>query len=342
MKTIQFVSLVVCMFACGAASTQSNKTTPSFVVARRFAIGGEGGWDCLTFDSTTHRLYVTRSSHVMVVDAENGAVVGDIANTPGVHGVAIAPKLHKGFISCGREDSVLVFDTQSLKEIERIRVGANPDVIVFDPSTNLIVAANGRSNDATAIDASTDKVKGTIALGGKPEFAVPDGRGDLFVNLEDSNQVAEVSLKALKVVRSWPLAPAEGPTGVAFDKKHSVIFSTCGNGLAAVSDAKAGRLIGTAKIGNGPDGAAFDPELGLFFSPNGQDGTLSILKRSAAGGFELVQELATQKSARTIAFDSQTHTIYLMAAEFEPPASGQGRGRMIPGSAVILVIRPKS
>ena len=317
---------------------QMSSTTPQFAVVERFKIGGDGGWDCLAVDSDAHRLYVSRGTHIMVVDTEAGTLVGDIPNTPGVHDIAIDSKHHKGFISCGREDSVLVFDTATLKETVRVKVGKNPDIMLFDASTNKVFSFNGGSSDVTAVDATTNEVKGTLAMGGKPEFARSDGKGHVFVNLEDASRIVEFDAKVMKLVRSWSLAPAEEPTGLAFDTKHGLLYSACGNNMMAVSDAKAGKLLSTAKIGNGPDGAGFDPSLGLAFAPNGADGTLTVLKCGPGNTCVPVQEVATQKSARTMAVDAKAHRLYLIAADFEAPAAGQRRGKMVPDSAVILVV----
>lgn len=339
--TLVFVSLGVGLAGALARPAQKSASVIEFAVVDRFKIGGEGGWDCLSVDSEAHRLYVSRGTHVMVVDTETGKVAGDIPNTPGVHDIAIDVKRHKGFVSCGREDSVLVFDTTTLKESGRVKVGKNPDIMLFDSSTNQVLSFNGGSSDVTVVDATTNEVKGTLAMGGKPEFARSDGKGHVFVNLEDSSKIVEFDAKSLKLVRSWSLAPAEGPTGLAFDTKHGLLYSACGNNMMAVSDAKAGKLLSTAKIGNGPDGAGFDPALGLVFAPNGSDGTVTVLKCGPGSACVPVQEVSTQKSARTMAVDTNTHRLYLIAAEFEAPAAGQRRGKMVPDSAVILVVGPK-
>lgn len=309
--------------------------TSQYAVVQRFPIGGEGGWDCMEVDSASHRLFISRGTHVMVLNISNGKLVGDIPNTNGVHDIAIVNKRGKAYISAGRENAVVVVDLRTLKELSRIPVGSNPDVMAYDPSTNRVFSMNGAGSDATAIDPVTDKVVGTIKLDGKPEFARSDGRGALYVNLEDKSAIDKVDIRSLSVVSNWSLAPGEGPTGMAVDPKRGLLFSTCDNGMMAISDVKSGKVVNTPKIGNGPDGAAFDSVTGLAFSPNGRDGTLTVIARD----FSVLQTVATQRGARTMALDPKTHRIYLIAAEYEPASPGQ-RPQMVPGSATILVVGP--
>ena len=311
-------------------------STPHFDVVNRFTIGGEGGWDYLTVDAPTHRLYISRGTHVQVMDTESGKIVGDIPNTQGVHGIALAPKLGKGFVSNGRDNSVTVFDIKTLKETSRVKVGQNPDAIWYDQASNHVFTFNGRSSDASVLDASSLKVVGTIPLGGKPEFPQTDGKGRLWVNIEDKSTIAQIDTKTLKVTKTWPIAPGEEASGLAIDLKHHRLFSVCGNNKMAVSDYEAGKVIGAATIGNGPDAANYDPALNLAFSSNGQDGTMSIVDASTAE-FKVVQEVKTQVSARTMTYDAKHHLAYLIAADFEP-AVGNSRRRMKPNSAMILVV----
>ena len=321
--------------------TPSAQANPGYAVVDKIPIGGEGGWDCIEVDSASHRLFISRGSHVMVLDLQSKKLVGDIPNTNGVHDIALVPKLHKGYISDGRDDAVTVFDLRSLKEIKRIPVGSRPDVMAYDRASNRVFTLNGGSSDATAIDPATDTVAGTVKLDGKPEFAQADGRGVMYVNIEDKSEIQKLDTKALKVTGSWPIAPGEEPTGLAFDTKHGLLFSACGNGVMAVSDAKAGKVIATPKIGNGPDGAGYDASKGLAFIPNGQDGTLTVLAKTKAGSWEPVQTVPTQTSARTMALDPATHRVYLIAATFEKPTDPNSRRRtMVPGSATILVVGP--
>lgn len=277
----------------------------------------------------------------MVLDVVSGKLVGDIINTNGVHDIAFVPKLGKGYISDGRDNAVTVFDLKTLKEIKRIPVGERPDVMAFDTATNHVFTFNGGSQDATVVDPKTDTVVGTVKLDGKPEFARVDGRGMMYVNIEDKSEIQKVDTKALKVLGSWPLTPGEEPTGLGFDVKRGLLFSACANEMMAISDVKTGKVVATPKIGKGPDGAAFDPGTGLAFSPNGQDGTLTILRREG-NDFVVQATVATQRGARTMALDPKTHKIYLIAAQYEAPAAGatNQRPRMVPGSATILVVAP--
>ena len=239
------------------------QSTPAYHEVARIAIGGGGFWDYLTDDSAAHRLYVTRGTHVQVIDTNKNAVVGDIPNTPGVHGVAIASKLNRGFTSNGRENTVTVFNLRTLKELQRIPVGKNPDAILYDPATRRVFTFNGASNDVTALDAVTGKVLGTIDVGGKPEFAATDEKGMIFLNVEDKSEIVAIDAKALSVKSHWPIAPGEEASGLALDRVHRRLFAVCGNQKMAIVDADSGKVVATPDIGNGPDACVFDLELGL-------------------------------------------------------------------------------
>lgn len=294
-------------------------TAPNYHLLKKIAVGGEGGWDYLTVDSAAHRLYISRSTRVIVVDLTKDAVVGEIANTPGVHGVALAPKLHRGFTSNGGDDSVTVFDPATLKEVARVKVGSRPDAIIFEPASNRVFTFNAGSQDATAIDAATLKVVGAIPLGGKPEFPAVDGKGQLFVNVEDKSEIAACDARALTVKHCWPLAPGEEPTGLALDVQHHRLFSVCGNEKMVVMDAGSGHVVTTLAIGKGADAAAYDPKTGLAFSSNGGDGTLTVVREANPNTFTIVASVPTQRGSRTMALDAKTHRIYLAAARFTPP-----------------------
>jgi YVTN family beta-propeller protein len=313
---------------------------PSYQLLTKIAIGGDGGWDYLTVDSGAHRLYVTRGTHVMVIDTEKNAVVGDIPNTPGVHGVALAPKLGRGYTSNGRENTVTVFDLKSLKELQRVAVGKNPDAILYDPATKRVFTYNGTSNDITALDAMSGKVLGTIPVGGKPEFCATDEKGTIFANIEDTNEILAIDANLLKVKSRWPINPVDGPSGLAIDKAHHRLFAVGGNELMAVVDFTTGKLVATPAIGKGPDAAAFDPTYGIAISSNGQDGTLTLVGEDAKKTLSALGTVTTQRGARTMALDPKTHRIYLITASFKVPAPGEiapRRPAMEPNSAVILV-----
>ena len=220
-----------------------------------------------------------------------------------------------------------------------MKVGENPDAILFDKATGRVFSFNARSNDVTVIDAKSEKVVGTVKFEGNPELPVSDEKGHVYVNLESKSCVVEIDARALKVTRSWPLAPGEEPTGLAFDKRHGFLFSTCANSMMAISDVKSGKVIETVPIGTGPDSAGFDPKNGIAFSSNGE-GTLSLVQ-SVSGKFQNIGNVPTKKSARTMAIDESRHLVYLIAADFEDPAPGQRRGKMKPGTAEIIVVGQK-
>lgn len=312
---------------------------------QRWPIGGSGGWDYLTFDGSARRLYVTRGDRVVVVDGDSGKPAGEIAATDGVHGVALAPALGRGFTSNGRSNSITVFDLKSLKTIQTIAVDAQvPDAILYDDFSKRVFTFNGRSANASAFDGASGTAAGTIALSGKPEFAVSDGSGRVYVNIEDKSELAVIDPKSLKVVATWPLHDCEDPTGLAIDVARRRLFSVCQNGKMIVSDSADGRQVASMPIGKGPDGAAFDRERSLIYSSNGE-GSLTVVHEDDADHFSVVDTIATQKSARTLALDPKTHRVFLAAASFgEPPAPTAEQPRPRPpmqaDSFVILVVGP--
>jgi YVTN family beta-propeller protein len=318
-----------------------------YKVTQKITLGGEGGWDYLTIDPQTHRLYISRSSHVMVVDVDSGKVVGDIPNTTGVHGIAIVPELHKGFTSNGRDNSVSVFDLKTLAVTDKIVVGKNPDAIIYDPASKLVFTCNGTSHDTTAIDPKSETVKGTIALDGRPESAVADESGHVYINLEDKNMIAAIDSRKLKLEARWPLGSGEEPTGLAMDRKHRRLFSGCSNKLMVVMDADNGRVVASLPIGDGVDSTAFDPSSQFAFSSNGE-GTLTVIHEETPEKFTVVENVVTQRGARTMTLDPKTHKIFLDTAEFGPPPAPTAerprpRPSIIPGSFTLLVVdRSKS
>jgi YVTN family beta-propeller protein len=307
-----------------------------FHVLGEIKVGGEGGWDYVTVDAAARRLYVSHNTHVVVIDVDAQKVVGDIPDTTGVHGIAIAPELNRGFTSNGRANNVTVFDLKTLKAIAQVPTGQNPDSIRYEPTTARVFAFNGNSKNATAIDAKTGNVAGTIALGGKPEFSVADGKGKVYANIEDTSEIVEIDAAKLTVTKRYSLAPCDGPSGLAIDVKSRRLFSVCSNRVMAVSDPDAGKVIASPPIGAGADGAAFDPGTGLAYSSNGVDGTLTVVQQ-AAGKYEVVENIATEAGARTIAVDEKTHRLYLPTAK-RAPQQGGGRAMYIPDSFKVLVI----
>src|SRR5499427_6920431 len=277
-------------------------------ILSEITIGGEGGWDYLTVDSAARRLYVSHGTHVVVVDLDSNKVVGDVPDTPGVHGIAIAPELGKGFISNGRGNNVTIFDLKTLKATGTVATGENPDSIRYDAVSGRVFAFNGRSKSATAIDAKTGKAAATIPLPGKPEFSVADGKGHVFVNIEDTNEIVDIDAAKGTVTKKYSLSPCDGPSGLAIDTKNRRLMSVCSNRVMAISDPDAGKVVATPAIGAGSDGAAFDAGTGYAFSSNG-DGTLTIVAQ-AGGKWDVLENIATERGARTVAVDEKTHKVY--------------------------------
>lgn len=304
-------------------------------------LGGEGFWDYLTVDPVARRVYISRGTHVMVVDADTYEVVGDIPNAEGVHGIALAPDLGRGFVSDGRAGQVTIFDLKTLKTLGTTPTGQNPDCIIYDPASQRAFTFNGRSGDSTAIDGATGKVAGTIALDGRPEFAAADGQGHVYNNLEDKSTLVEIDSRKLTILNRWPLAPCEEPSGMAMDTAHRRLFIGCHNKMMAVLDADSGKVLATPAIGQGVDANGFDPGTSLAFSSQG-DGTLTIVHEDSPDKFTPVDSVQTQRGARTMALDTKTHKVFLVTAEFGPapaPTPQQPRTRppMVPGSFTLLV-----
>jgi DNA-binding beta-propeller fold protein YncE len=291
------------------------QAAPGYKVVKTWKLGGEGGWDYLTVDNEAHHLFIARATRVMVVDINSGKPMGEIPDTPGVHGVALAPGFGRGFTSNGREDMVSVFDLKSLQVQKKIKVGNVPDAILYEPFSKRVFTFNARSHDTTAIDASKGEVAGTVALGGKPEYAVTDEKGTVFVNIEDTSEVVAFDPQKLAVKSRWKLTGCEEPTGLALDAKNRRLFAGCsGNRKMAVVDADSGKVIAMPPIGDGCDGTAFDPERGYAFA-SAHDGTLTVIREDAADKFSVAETVTTQPGARTLALDPKTHQIYTVTAK---------------------------
>ena len=314
--------------AAGASGYKVVKTIP---------VAGEGGWDYVGVDSAARRIYVSHASRVVVLDADSFATVGEIPDTLGVHGIAIAPGFGRGFTSNGRANTATIFDLKTLKTIATVNTGKNPDAILFYPASKRVFTFNGASKDATAFGAADGTVVGTIPLGGKPEFAATDGKGNVFVNIEDTSELVEIDPQALKVTHRWPLAPCESPSGLAIDPEHRRLFSGCENKMIAVVDAGTGKVVATPPIGQGVDATAYDPGTGFVLSSNGE-GTLTVIKEETPGKYAVLENVPTKRSARTMGLDIKTHNVVLPAAEFLPPKEGERRGAMKPGTFVLLVV----
>ena len=313
-----------------------------YKVLNKIQIGGTGGWDYVTLDNTNRRLYVSHNTFVEVVDPDAGKVVGQIPGLHGVHGIAVAPDLNKGFITNRTTNSVTVFDLKTLQKSGEPAVGKNPDAICYDPKTKRIVAMNHNGNDATVIDAKTNEIVATVALGPAPEFCVADGAGKMYVNLEGSSETLEIDVAKLEVTRRVSLTPAEGPTGLAIDVKNKKLFAACaGTKQMAVIDIPSFKLVATPATGAGADGAGFDSGNGLAFTSNG-DGTLTIVK-ALNGKYETVDTVQTERAARTMTVDEKLHRVYLLAAEYGQPAEAKegvkkGPPPIKPDSFHVLVV----
>src|ERR1700756_2228986 len=317
---------------------------PGYHVVTTYKVGGDGGWDYLTADASARRLYISRGTHVIVLDLDSGKNVGDIPDTPGVHGIALAPDLGRGFTSNGREGTVTIFDINTLKPIgEKVKVGENPDAILYDPATKRVFTFNGRSSDSTAIDAASGKVLGTIKLDGKPEFAASDAKGGVFVNIEDKSELTAIDPNKMEVKAKWPLAPCTEPSGLSIDRKNRRLFVGCDNKMMAVVDADSGKVLATPAIGEGVDATAYDPETDLAFASCGGDGVLTVVKEESKDKFSVAENVPTQKGARTLALDAKTHNVFVVTAQFGPgpaPTADNPRPRppILPDSFVVLVV----
>jgi DNA-binding beta-propeller fold protein YncE len=330
------VSLVVAITAVALAAAG-----PGYKVVNTYKVGGDGGWDYLIADGAARRLYISRATHVIVLDLDSGKTVGDIADTPGVHGIALAPEFGRGFVSNGREGTVSIFDLKTLATIGKVKAGENPDAILYDPATRRVFTFNGKSQDSTAIDAAKGTVLGTIKLDGKPEFAASDGKGEIFVNIEDKSELTAIDSNKLAVKSTWPLAPCESPSGLSIDRKNRRLFAGCDK-MMAVVDADSGKVLATPAIGDGVDATTFDDETGLAFASCGE-GVLTVVREESPDKFSVAENVPTQAGARTLALDSKTHNVYLVTAKFGPPPAATAdnphpRRSILPDSFVVLVV----
>jgi YVTN family beta-propeller protein len=311
-------------------------------LARTFVLGGMGGWDYLTYDASSHRLFVSRATHVMVVDPRRGAIVGDIPNTLGVHGIALAPELEKGFTSNGGDGTVTVFNLLTLATIATIQTGAkNPDGIVYDPASARVFTFNGGSNDATVIDARTNAVVATIPLGGRPEFPAVDGRGMVYDNVESTSEIVAIDARSAKITARFPLGSCLHPSGLSIDEQHRRLFTAC-TGEMGVVDADSGKVVATIPTGAGTDATRYDPASRLAFASNGRDATLTVVQEYAPNQFTLVQNATTALGARTMALDPQSSDVYLVTAKLianPHPTSYRDRYTVVPGTFELLVMQ---
>ena len=313
-----------------------------YKIQQTWTIGGDGGWDYLTVDSTARLLYIARGNRVQIVDLQTGKLAAEIPGFKGTHGVALDTAGKFGYISDGGSNTVAVFDRATHQVTTTIDAGTNPDGILFEPKTERVFAFNGRSKNATVIDTHTNRVVATIPLNGKPEFPRADGHGNVFVNIEDTSEISHIDAATAKVLATWKLAGCEEPSGMAIDIVHERLMSVCGNNVMAVVDSVHGKVVATPAIGKGPDAAGFDSAKQIVFSSNGE-GTLTILTQKAADIYEPLQVLATKAGARTMAVDPATNKVYTVTADFGPrpaatPENPRPRPAVLPNSFVVLEI----
>lgn len=339
------VALSLALFLGLGTISYAQTAKSEYKVVKKIHLPGQTWWDYPSVDAPTGRLFVSRGTMVQVVNVRTGKLVGVIPHTEGVHGIALARSLNKGFASDGADSSVTVFNLRTLKVIAKVPVtGEGPDAILYDPYTQRVFTCNGRTSNSTVIDARTDKVIGTIKLTGRPEFSATDGQGRIYINIADKSLVDEINPKMMKIEHVWSLAPGQHPSGLAIDAKHHVLFSVCHNKLMVVMNALDGKVITTLPIGGGVDGAAYDPTFQRAYSSNGE-GTLTIVQREGKTSYKVLEDLPTQLGARTIALDTKTHDLFLPTAKFGPrpkPTPGHRRSfpKMKKNSFVVLEVAP--
>ena len=340
MRVLRVGGIVLISVAiAGLAAAQAPKPA-GYHLLKKHVLGGEGGWDYMALDGRTHLLYVTHGNSVEVLDVATGVKGQAITELKGVHGVAFAPERNRGYISNGRGNSVSVFDLKTHEILAEVpSSGKNPDSVMYDAFSGRVFTFNGATANATAIDAATNKVVGTVDIGGKPEFAVTDGKGTIFVNNEDTSEVVAFDAKTLQVKTRWSIAPGEGPSGLAIDLEHKRLFSVCDK-VMVVSDFVNGKVVATVPVGAGPDAVRYDPGTGLIFASNGE-GTLTVVKQESADTYVVLETIPTAPRARTMELDPKTHHVFVVSAEFGPapaPTAEQPRPRpaVVPGSFMVL------
>jgi DNA-binding beta-propeller fold protein YncE len=326
---------IICLAATGAVRAQDGP----YKFSKEIVIGGEGGWDYLSVDAPAHRLYVSHATKVVVIDTQAAKVVGEIPDTPGVHGFAIAADLGRGFSSNGRENKASIVDLKTLKLIQKVDTGENPDAILYEPGRKEVYTMNGRGKSATVFDAQSGKVVATIPLEGKPEFAQADPKaGKVYVNIEDMNAIKVIDTATHKVTATWPIAPGESASGMAIDLETHRLFIGCDNKLMLMVDNTNGKVVYSVPIGEGVDSNWFDPATKLAFASSGEAGTLTVAHEDSPSVMKVVQTLKTHRGGRTMALDPSTHTVYIAVTEYEPQAAGsKDRPKAVPGTFKVLV-----
>jgi DNA-binding beta-propeller fold protein YncE len=336
-------SILICIFLIAHLICVSQTTKSNYKIVNRFSVEGDGSWDYISIDENTGRLFISHGLVTQVIDSKSGKLLGTIQDTKGVHGIAIASELNKAFISCGRDSSISIINLKSLELISKIKsTGAGPDAILFDPFSKNVFVFNARSSNAAVIDGKTNKIITTIPLPGNPEFSVSDEKGKVYVNIEDKSLIVEINSSTLKIENSWSVSPGEEPSGLALDNSRHRLFSVCDNKKMIVMDAQNGKVISTLEIGGRVDGCGFDPELNRAYSSNGE-GTVTVVQGNSGDNFSVLENIPTQKGARTMCIDRKTHHLYLPTAEYgdTPAATNDNphpRPSIKPGTFVVLDI----
>jgi YVTN family beta-propeller protein len=336
-------SSVISVLAVAAAHAATMKPDAQFEVVKHYGLDGDERWDYVAYDPVRHHLFVSRDTHVQVVDTRTGKVFGEIAHTDGVHGFAFVQDLKVGFVTNGRADTITVINLDTLKVIDTIKAaGHDPDGILYVPSLRRVFVSNGHDQSVSEIDVVTRKVVATMPVGGKPEALAADSHGHVFVNVEDKGEIVEMDGKSASVLTHWSIAPCEAPTGLTIDPASDRLFSVCANRRMMVTDAVSGRHVAEIPIGGHPDTAAFDPVLKLAFSSNGADGTLTVVHEDDADHYSVEQNVQTQEGAKTMALDANAHRVYLVSSKLGPAAAATAdqphpRPAVIPGTFEVLV-----
>ena len=326
--------LSVMMFAAAGLSAQS------YQVTHTYELGGAGSWDYVVTDPSSHRVYVARQTRVMVIDADRGKLIGEVADVHGAHGTAIAEKSGHGFATSSEDKSVVMFDLKTLKVLGRIPAAEDADAVIYDAPSNRVFTMNGDANSSTVIDPVAGKLIKNLELGGKPEYAVSAGDGKVYANLTDKSEIVEIDTKTATVTRRWGTAPCKQPVAMAIDTAHHRLFSGCRSGVMAVMDYQAGKVVTTLPIGAGVDGAGFDPATGDLFASNA-DGTMTVIHQDGPDSYKVVQTVTTPVGSRNMGVDQGSHKVYLVSAKFAPPAAAGGRKTVVPGSFALMVIEKK-
>lgn len=325
-------------FTAVAALALLAQTGPAYRITHTYLLGGDGSWDYVVPDPPNHRLFIARQTRLMVVDEDNGKLLGEVKGINGAHGTAVAAKSGHGFATSGNDQSVVMFDLKTYQPLTRIPAAEDADAIVYDPASNRVFTLNGDAHSSTVIDPDAGKVIATIDLGGKPEYGASAGDGKLYANLTDIHEVAEIDTKSAKVSRRWPTEGCKNPVSMAIDTAHHRLFSGCRSGVMAISDYQAGKVVATAPIGTGVDGAGYDPGSSNAFASNA-DGTLTVIHQDSPDKYHVLETVDTPKGSRNMGLDPTNHRVFVVAADFGPrPTSGRGRAPVLPGTFKLLVI----